>query len=536
MKKGNDLWEEYCGFFNKSFQEQLQYNNEKLQKHFARWKNTKMAAELAPDAKDFEEVPLTDYSDYPILHEFGEKVKKLSKTISQRNDELLWDYYKRISGQVSSMLDEWLPGDYSYCGKTSGTTGQSKWFAYTKEFEQQLMMDSIAIVVIGGSEEWGTTKVEPGDKILNILAPPPYPAMITGRAWDDVFNLVPSQKTMESTSNMLQKITLIAEMIKDGERFDGFGGVASPLKLICDYLKNPDELFKNYYQSLNFGALKIYLFIKYLKARLFKNEDRKLRDLLPLKGVGIAGVDAKLYFNYLREQFGFDPLNGYIISELGIVMYGRPENKRYLVPTLRSCYFEFLDEKGEINKLTEVKKGHTYELVGTSFGSMLIRYKTGDIFRVVDIKDNGMPIFDCEGRKENWLDFFGYFRVSERLMTEVVLETGLDGFEKWSAYKVTNPREKLRVLMENVWNCQPSEAAERFFKALKKKSPYFNNYLEDFNINDPEDIITVEYLDDGTFMRYIMSKKKEGVALGQIKPPKIISMDEQELVEKLRNI
>ena len=536
MGEGRYLWQKYCSFFDQDFEEQLQYNFIKRDHHFSQWKKSRTAESLSSEIDDFEDIPLTGYEDYPILHKFGEKLEKLSQTIPRENGELSWEYYQRISKQVAPLLEDWLPDDYEFCGKTTGSTGKSKWFAYGRIFKENLIMDSVSLAIIGCSDKSGTTRIDPGDNLLNILAPAPYIAGTSCRAWAREFELVPTIKEMESTSNMIKKINLIVEKIKDGKRIDGFGGIASPLKMICDYLKNPGDLYKEYYRSVNFGILKFALFFKYLKEKYFGTNHKKLKNILPLKGIGTAGIDTKLYYNYLKREFGLKPLNGYGNSEFGMVMYGRPEIKKYLVPSLRSCYFEFLDEKGQIRKIDELQKGQLYEFVGTGFGSMLSRYKTGDIFRVVDIRKDGMPILDCEGRKRAWLDFYDYFRISQRLITDAIIESGLDGNEKWCVYKKINPREKLCVLMEKLWDYDRVEATRKLFDALKKISNSFNDYIVDFKINDPERIIEVEYLSRGSFMRYTMKKKKEGVPLGQIKVPKIISAEDKELINFLRNI
>ena len=42
---------------------------------------------------------------------------------------------------------------------------------------------------------------------------------------------------------MIRKISLIVNLIRGGKRIDVFGGVASPLKMVCDYLKKPQDMW-----------------------------------------------------------------------------------------------------------------------------------------------------------------------------------------------------------------------------------------------------------------------------------------------------
>ena len=47
---------------------------------------------------------------------------------------------------------------------------------------------------------------------------------------------------------------------------------------------------------------------------------------------------------------------------------------------------------GPFKDVDELKKG-IYSLIITPYGSMLFRYSIGDLFRVIDFRDDGMPIF-----------------------------------------------------------------------------------------------------------------------------------------------
>jgi hypothetical protein len=89
LGEGEALWREYCSFFDKPFSEQLEYNELKLKAYFNRWKRTKMARQLCPKGvSTFEDVPLTTYEDYTILHEFGSRIEKLIKKLPERMERL----------------------------------------------------------------------------------------------------------------------------------------------------------------------------------------------------------------------------------------------------------------------------------------------------------------------------------------------------------------------------------------------------------------------------------------------------------------
>ena len=115
-----------------------------------------------------------------------------------------------------------------------------------------------------------------------------------------------------------------------------------------------------------------------------------------------------------------------------------------------------------------------------------------------------------------------------------MVKAGLPSFERWCVQKVMEPKEHICLLMERGWDYTEKEAAGRIFEALKETSPDFQNYVGDFRVMEPSEIIKVEYLSKGTFMRYAMKKMKEGVPLGQIKSAKVIPSHKPEMADLLR--
>jgi len=537
MNEGKELWKKYCGFFDKSFSEQVKYREKKKEEYFEKWKNTKMAKQLCPEGVEkFEDIPITTYKDYPILREFGKKVEHLSSTVPRKKDELLWDYYDRIGKQATSVLEGWMADEYALCAKTTGTTGESKWFVFGKTFEENASMDFMSGLVLMCSDRWGETRLRHGDRMLNNLAPAPHMAAAGARTWGNEVEFVPPIEITDNITDMRKKIATTIKMVKAGERIDLADGIASFLRMICEYFKRPDELYKDYYQSMNWGMAKLLLYFIYLRYKLLYKKPKEITDVLPLKGVGTGGTDAKLYLNYLKSNFEIEPLQGYVCTELGMPMLGFPGKKEYLTPLLRTNYFEFLTDDGEAKKVNEVEKGILYDLVGTPFGSLLARYRMGDLFKVIDFLDNGLPVFECVGRKETLLDFFNYFRLSESTITEAIIKAGIPFSDRWCIYKLMEPGERICVLMEREWECTEKEAEKRIFDALKEVLPDFQNYVRDFKVKDPSKIIKVEYLRKGAFMRYTMKRTKEGVPYGQIKFPRVIPMDKSEMTSLLKSV
>ena len=159
-----------------------------------------------------------------------------------------------------------------------------------------------------------------------------------------------------------------------------------------------------------------------------------------------------------------------------------------------------------------------------------------DLFKVVDFRDDGMPIFSFESRRADLLDIRNYFRLSDALAIKALVEAGLPLTDKWAFAKEIEPDEHLCLLMEREWEYPEREASRRIFEALQKVDPQFQNYVRDFGIRDPWKVIKVEYLRKGAFMRYVMQRAKQGAEMGQIKPLKLITPKNKEVADLLKRI
>jgi hypothetical protein len=534
MKQGAELWEEYCGFISQSFHEQMSVNEKKRGHFFDAWKQTKAAEYFCPGgAEKFEDIPLTTYEDYPVLREFGRKVEQLSETIPQEEGEDLWDYYVRLGGQASSIVDGWLVDDFGMCCKTSGTSGDSKWLVHGKSFVEVGFQNIMSFFMVACSEAWGETRLRKEYNLINIAGPSPYLSnMVTKCAVNNGISMVPPVEIAEKTADMRKKIMLAMKMVEKGERIDMGGGIASAFHLACRYFTDRDRLYKDFYQSMNFSIPKIVFFFMWIYQSLFGKKYKTAGEILTLKGLATGGFDTEIYADYLKEQFGIDPLNVYGATETGFIMFGPPDRRRLLMPILNSGYFEFLTSDDEVKKIDELEKDTVYELVFTPYASVVVRMTMGDLFKVADIRDDGLPLFSFESRKKDRLDIRNAFLLTEALAARVLVKAGLPPTDKWAFVKEMEPEEHLCLLMEREWDYSEEEASRRVFEAIREIEPYFR----DFGVKDAQKIIRVEYLQKGAFMRYIMLRAQEGAELGQIKPLKLITPQNREIAEVLRRV
>jgi len=537
MKEGKDLWKKYCTFFEKDFSEQLEYNERKMEEYFEKWKSTKTAKQLCPEGvTKFEDIPITTYEDYPILREFGKKMEHLSKTVPRIEGESLWDYWIRIGKQAASMLDGWIVEEFALCSKTSGTSGESKWFVHGASMLRNATKYSIAIPILACSDHWGDTKIKKDDKIINLLAPAPYGSATTGQAISNFFNPAIPNQIIENVTDMRRKMNMIINLIKSGEKI-AFPAIVPPLlKQISLYFTAPSEFFKDKYESMSPGMGKFILYLKYLQAKRKKPKYKKLSEVFSVKGLAMGSADYRIYLDWIKNDFDIKPLNIFATSELLLGMLGTVNHKTEFIPLLESHYFEFMTKDGEIKKIDELEKEKVYTLIVSPFGSMLVRYNVGDMFRVVDFEQNGLPVLSFEGRAVSILDIRSYFCLSEALASKALLKAGIGATDAWAIAKLTEPTEHLLLLMEKEWDYSEEEASRAVFNALNEISEDFRNLIMDFKIERPNKVIEVEYLKRGTFTRYMMKRAKEGLPYGQIKVPKLITPEKSEIINLLRRV
>jgi hypothetical protein len=539
MKETN-LWERYCSFYEKTFSEQMEHNKERLERYFRKWKNTDLAKRLCQGTPNkVQDVPITSYDDYPMLVEFGRTITNTINTVPRKKGELFKDYYERITRGIGPSLNHYMTEPCYVLMKTTGTTGESKWVVHGETFWKNFESGAVTSAVIACSDKWGETKVQSGDKALNLTAPIPYLSGWASWASQTQFTLIPPIAVTDNLRSMKDAFLLMFNAIEKGEKIALGGGLGSMFYMICKYFVEPEEFFQETYDSMKLGLRKSLLVLKLLQLKFSKNERKKIVDFLPLKGVTIGGLDSRLYIDFFKKEFDLEPLNNYGSTEVGNLMRGTPDRKSDLVPDLKTGFLEFQTEEGDIRCLDELKKGELYDLVVTPFGSIFFRYDMKDLFRVIDFRDDGMPILSFEGRKISVIDIYG-FRVTPNVIAQGLSMAGLKASDKWAVTKLLKPREHLYFLMEKIWQYSEREAEKIIFDSLMEidrtlphRGRTFRDYVTEFGIEDPSEVVRLEYLKPGAFLRYSMIKAREGSPLGQYKPPKIIPSNRMDIYETL---
>lgn len=537
------LWQKYCSFCDMSFSEQMQHNRRAMKEWFSKWKTTDLAKMVHNGRiKTLIEVPVTTYSDYPILTELGQRMADAVERTPRKPGELFKGYYDRVGREIGLSLNRYMAEPFYLCMKTTGTTGESKWIAHGETFWNNFVdVTGIANFVIACSDAWGETKLEIGDGFLNVSGPIPYMSGYGVWAISQAgFKCVPPIEITDNLRDMRERMLLMLKAVRK-EKVAAGGGVGAMFYMICKYLVEPEEFYQEYYRSMNFSSRKMLLYLKLLQIKLSRKESRKITDFMPLKGVVVAGMESRLYLDFFEREFDIEPLHIYGTTEAGSLMRGDPDRKADLVPDLRTSYLEFKTEEGDIKDLDQLKRGEIYELVVTPFGSIIFRYNMEDLFRVADFRDDGMPIFEFEGRRTTVIDIYGY-RLSPNVVVRALNRAGLKSSDKWALIKFVKPKEHLHFLMEKTWQHTEKEAGKIIFHSLaetERNMPHrgktFADYVDDFRVKNPSEAVKVEYLRQGAFLRYSMIKGREGVPIGQYKPPKIIPTEKMDIYDTLRS-
>lgn len=537
MNDGNALWNQYCSFFDKPFSQQVEVSENNKELFFESWRRTRAAADISKEGfSKFDDIPLTTYSDYPVLHEFREQIEALEKTETVSEGEELFDYYARLTNKAANQMNLQMPAEVAFSMKTSGSGGPSKWFVYDTTYYDKAFQTGGQALVMACSRKWGTTDIRLKDTLLNITAPPPYGSAVGTKTFGEILELSPPNLVVDRIKDMRKKIGLMYKTVEDGTKIDFLFGPASMLSLLAKYFTEQELLYQNLYRSMSPGIAKIVLYIKYLKAKGNGRPYQKARDILPIKGLISTAWDGTIYFDHLREQYEVEPFNLYAATDTHVPLMGRPHRKSDLFPNVEIVYLEFADQSGKVHRVDQLEKDGLYELVVTTFGGVAARYKMGDTFRVIDMEDDKLPVLRYESRTAGMLDIRNYFNVTEAMIRDVLTMTKLSFSDNWTVSHSINPSDKVYILMEKEKDISEAEATNRVFSVFQEVNPYFKNYVQDFGIKHPTEILMVQYLPQGAFMRYTMKKAKEGVPMGQIKPPKIIPPEKEDLANMLRTI
>jgi hypothetical protein len=505
----NETWQQYCGFLDLSVPEYMQIQERLLLEQIGALHGSILGRKIIGDRRpgniqEFREnVPITIYEDYnPHL-------------VEKREDSL---------------------PEKPYCwAYTSGRSGTPKYVPFTRRAYDRITDDSIGIMILACARNKGDVRVHRGMKVVYNLPPRPYFSGYIAASMTDKMDLrfLPPVELAEK----MQFEDRIKESFKLALR-EGVDYVGSQTSVLIKIA----ESFASQSSSINVKKLISQPGVLFRgmrgKARAkLANRPMLPKDLWNIKAVVCYGMDTAAYKTKLADYWGVEPYEFYGSTEAGAAAI-QAWNHKGLYFNPFSCFYEFIPEsevavwlkdpvyRPQSYLISEVKPGERYELFISSFyGMPFVRYRMEDIFEVESLTDTDtgirLPQFVFSGRSRDLIDLAGFAQLGEKDIWLAIARTGI-GVEDWSARKeIINNETVLRIYLEPKDHNPLPVLEESIHKALTE----VNWNYRDIDSMLKMKVLRVTALSNGTFKRYYLEKKAAGVALSQMKPPRMNAPD-----------
>jgi hypothetical protein len=511
FKTGNQerIWQKYCGFLDLSLAEFMEIQEQLLREQLELVYDSPLARKFMPkkpkDVSEFRQlVPLTTYQDY--------------------------------APYIGNCQEDALPRGSYYWICTSGRGGASKWVPYTEKAAERAAIYSTAVMILACATKKGEVNVGNGVRVLHNLPPRPYMSGALMYLVPQLLDMrfIPPPDEYEDADFQTRIRAGFEIALRTGVDF---------LTSIATVLVKMGERFTETSGQLKFNRRMLHPQIMWRLIGAWirsKREGRTLlpKDLWPLKGLALYGTDTSIYREQLIHYWGREPLETYASTESGLIAT-HAWNKKTMTFAPLSCFLEFVPEeewlKSRENKdyqpstvvlLDEVKPGERYEVIITSFyGMPFLRYKLGDLIRIVALEDEEagikLPQMVFESRADDLIDIAGFTRLDERTIWQAIANTGIK-YEDWSARKEYEQNEPiLRLYIELREEIEAAEVERRIHQKLVNINSDYRD-LENMLGIRPLRVITIP---QGSFQSYYEDRRQAGASLAQLKPPHMNASD-----------
>jgi hypothetical protein len=507
-----EVWTKFCGYLDLDLDEFMEIQErlllEQVQLLHESVIGKKLLGKKAPtNLEEFrKQVPLTTYEDY-------------AEFIGERNEDSL------------------PSGSYDWA-HTSGRSGVHtfKWAPYSKRMYDRLGEVVVGAMILASCSRRGEVEVEAGDAILLATAPPPYISGLLSYSTEEIgkFKFLPSLELgdkMPFVDRIADGFSLAME-----EGLDYFYGLASVLSKMGERFENGSGNVIMSARMLRprtlFRMVKGFLCAKLNGRPMFP------KDMWNLKGIMTGGTDTAIYRDKIEHYWGKFPLEGYACTEGGM-MAMQAWNFKGMTFFPDNDFIEFIpfDQHlknktdpsfiPETKMLNELETG-IYELVFTNLlGGVFTRYRVGDLFEVIALRDDelgiDLPQFRFYSRINDLIDLGGFARLNERYIWQAIENSGA-AYEEWIARKESQNGDLVLHLYIELKdkNEMPAEQIESsIHENLCELVPEYG---------DLETLLggvslKLSLLPAGTWARYMAERQREGADLAHIKPPHIQPSD-----------
>ena len=515
------IWQKYCGFLDLSLKEFMEMQNEMLMQQIDLVYDSPLGKIFMPrkptDLSEFRQiVPLTTYDDYaPYLNEKNEDVLAVKP--------LYW-----------------------VC--TSGRGGTFKWVPWNKATVEMLARCGVATGILACANRKGEVNIGSGMNTLANLPPPPYASGILAQITAEHMgmHLIPPP-SKDKTEDFAARSQLGFKLaLKNG--IDLLTSLTSVLVKMGERFVETSGQMKFSWRMLHPQIMR-RLIIAWIRCKLTR---RTLlpKDLWPLRGLIAYGMDTDIYREKLVYYWGKEPLEFYSATEAGAIAT-QAWNKNGMTFVPFSSFREFIPEeewlKSQRNKdykpttvlMDELQPGKRYEVVITNFyGMPFLRYRLGDLIRVVAVEDKEVgiktPQIAFESRADSLIDIAGFTRLDERTIWRAIANTGIK-YDDWTIRKeYENNNAIVRLYIETKEDIDAKELERLIHKELVAIDQDYRA-LESVLGIQPLRVIT---LASGSFQQYYEDRQKAGADLAHLKPAHMNPLDSvvQRLLEFSNNI
>ena len=501
----NEIWTKYCGFLD-----------------------------LSPDEfMEIQERLLMEQIDLLYTSELGKMILGNVKPASMEEFRQMIPFtdYEYYASYLNEKREDILPKGHYQWAHTSGrsTANGHKWVPYTKKMYDRLGEAAIGAMLLSSCSYKGEVTLEPNDTILLATAPPPYISGLLSYSTEEQFDLrfLPSLKEGEQM-DFNDRISTGFELSQEfGLSY--FYGIASVLAKIGERFENGSGG-----GSFSLKMLKPAILTRMIRGLIrAKLNKRKLlpKDIWDLKGVMTGGTDTVIYRDQILEYWGKYPLEGYACTEGG-TMAMQTFTFKGMTFYPDSDFLEFIPYEDHLkNKQDPAYKPRTvlynelepgiYELVFTNlFGGVFTRYRVGDLFEVISIKDEdagiNLPQLRFYSRTGDLIDLAGLARLTEGSIWKAIESVEVK-YEDWVARKEEIEGDiMLHIYLELKENNGfiGDELEKNLRSALRTHVKEYKDFEELLGGNR----LKVTTLPKGSWEKFMAHQKNIGADLAHIKP------------------
>ena len=509
--ENSHVWQKHCGFLDLTTDQFMAVQENLLLQQLERTANSPLTRKLMGDhsprsIKEFRHlVPLSNYQYYAPEFESGD--------------------------------EDALPEKPYTWAHTSGGSGTFKRVPYTREFYYHSIDTLMSAFILACSSRRGHSNLLEGDKVLFNVAPHPYLSGILATGAYQSFTNLKAVMPPDEHDSMDFK-----DKVARGFELSLKTGVDILIAMTSVLVKMGND-FGELSQKKNGSKRTKHPAALYRFARAYlhsKMEQRPIlpKDLWPVKAIIGWGTDTGIYREQVHNAWGAYPYELHGCTEAGIIAL-QSWNKKDLTLLPTSNFYEFIPEDEWLASrhnifaqpatvlLPELEPGKRYELVITSFHGMpFIRYRLGHLINITTLEDAEahirLPQITFESRTDDLIDIAGFTRISEKTITQALVNSNLN-YEDWSIRKeVDNENVALHLYIETNQDHSAREMAATLQKELVNLDPGYRDLEQMMDIHP----LKVTTLHPGTFSDYYNQKKTMGAELMQRKPPRMNAPDD----------